>query len=382
MMKVLMICGSLYPAQTGGVDNSVYWQSKSLVENGIEVQIITTNTGIAKGQVLENVWTKTDAGLVKYVGIKDKRFPIKWMIETFKLLMQYKGILHFHSLTYSSAFLILIPFLRNKIIWTIHGDLEPFATSFGKVYLKRIVYLFYKLLSYKIVYHTTSDSESKNARDILGSKIKIAQLPNYMLLPEKINKSKGNNEKYFLYIGRLHPIKALDNLIHALALSEKFKTSEFVFKIAGDGDDNYTKALEEMIVKLDLVGKVKLIGFVDGVEKQKLYANAYFLFLISHTENFGNVVVEALAQGTPVVTSKGTPWEILEKENAGFWIDNSPNTIANTIDNILSMKRIDYEENSKNARELAKSQFDINKNIEKWIDLYTKILKNNDKKFS
>lgn len=381
-MKVLMICGSLYPAQTGGVDNSVYWQSKSLVENGIEVQIITTNTGIAKGQVPENIWTKTDAGLVKYVSIKDKRFPIKWIIETFKLLVQYKGTLHFHSLTYSSAFLILIPFLRNKIIWTIHGDLEPFATSFGKVYLKRIVYFFYKLLSYKIVYHTTSDSESKNARDILGSKIKIAQLPNYMLLPEKINKSKGNSGKYFLYIGRLHPIKALDNLIQALALSKKFRTSEFVFNIAGEGDSNYKKALEEMIAKLNLSGNIKLIGFVDGIEKQELYANAHFLFLISHTENFGNVVVEALAQSTPVVASKGTPWEILEKESAGFWIDNSPNTIANTIDNILSMKLLDYEEMSNNAQDLAKEQFDINKNIKKWIDLYTKILKNDDKKFS
>ena len=381
-MKVLMICGSLYPAQTGGVDNSVYWQSKSLVENGIDVQIITTNTGIEKGQIKENVWMKTDAGLVKYVSIKDKHFPIEWIFETLKLLLKYKGILHFHSLTYSSPFLILVPFLRNKIIWTIHGDLEPYATSFGKIYLKKAVFFFYKLLRYKIVYHTTSDSETLNTKKILGNRTKIIQLSNYIELPKKNDSLKEKSEKYFIYMGRLHPIKALDNLIQALALSEKFKTSEFIFKIAGEGDTNYTKSLEEMVAKLGLVDKVKFIGFVKGKQKQELYGQAYFLFLISHTENFGNVVIESLAQGTPVVTSKGTPWEILEKENAGFWIDNSPIIIARTIDNILDMKIEDYKEQENNAQKLAQEQFDINKNVGKWIDLYTKILKNDGKKFS
>ena len=40
-------------------------------------------------------------------------------------------------------------------------------------------------------------------------------------------------------------------------------------------------------------------------------------------KNFGNVVLEALAEGTPVVTSKGTPWQDLENEKAGFWVENT-----------------------------------------------------------
>ena len=70
---------------------------------------------------------------------------------------------------------------------------------------------------------------------------------------------------------------------------------------------------------------------MEGEEKYKLYANAYFSILVSHSENFGNVVIEALSQGTPVIASKGTPWEQLA-EKAGFWIDNDENSIACCID--------------------------------------------------
>ena len=44
------------------------------------------------------------------------------------------------------------------------------------------------------------------------------------------------------------------------------------------------------------------------------------LVMPSHTENFGIVAVEAMAQGTPVIASKNTPWEIIEKRKAGFWV--------------------------------------------------------------
>lgn len=60
--------------------------------------------------------------------------------------------------------------------------------------------------------------------------------------------------------------------------------------------------------------------------------------MVSHSENFGNVIIlESLSQGTPVVASKGTPWEELNINNAGYWIDNSPDNIGQTIDKLISM---------------------------------------------
>ena len=47
----------------------------------------------------------------------------------------------------------------------------------------------------------------------------------------------------------------------------------------------------------------------------------------SHTENFGLVAAEALLQNHPVIASKNTPWEVLETEQAGFHIVNTPQAI-------------------------------------------------------
>ena len=71
----------------------------------------------------------------------------------------------------------------------------------------------------------------------------------------------------------------------------------------------------------------------------------------SHTENFGIVAVEAMAQGTPVIASKNTPWEIIEKRKAGFWSENNPMALKKSIIQILKLKIDEYE---KNAHSLAK----------------------------
>ena len=55
----------------------------------------------------------------------------------------------------------------------------------------------------------------------------------------------------------------------------------------------------------------------------------------SHTENFGIVATEALFQNTPVIASKHTPWEILETEQAGFHIINTPQVISQAVITIL-----------------------------------------------
>ena len=55
-----------------------------------------------------------------------------------------------------------------------------------------------------------------------------------MLLSKPIGKEK---KKYFLFLGRIHPIKAIDNLLIGLHNSRKFmENDDFVIKIAGAMD--------------------------------------------------------------------------------------------------------------------------------------------------
>ena len=120
---------------------------------------------------------------------------------------------------------------------------------------------------------------------------------------------------YLLFMGRMHPIKGIDRLLEALSASTLFRGSEYSLLIAGpDSDKMYARTLSELVQVLGLSAKVSFIGVVQGKEKEQLYADARVLILPSHAENFGNVVIESLAQGTPVVASTNTPWQVLEEE--------------------------------------------------------------------
>ena len=175
---------------------------------------------------------------------------------------------------------------------------------------------------------------------------------------------------YLLYVGRLHPVKALDRLIGALARSRAFMTSGFVLKIAGDDRHGYRKTLEDLARQLGISEKVHFLGHVEGAEKQQLYADAYFSILPSHTENFGNVVIESLAQRTPVIASWGTPWETLQECRAGFWVENSVTMLASTLDRSIDLSAEDYLTFREKAHDLALKNFDIFENIHSWIYLY------------
>lgn len=216
-------------------------------------------------------------------------------------------------------------------------------------------------------YHSTSDEETSYIKEVFGGDAKVAQIPNYLEIPEKAERTPEN---YLLFIGRIHPIKAVDNLLTGLSISPEFLRSDFLLKIAGNCENGYATELRSLIDTLGLTDKVRFVGQVEGEEKQRLLSNAYFTILPSHTENFGVVVLESLAQSTPVIASKGTPWKSLEEEQAGFWTDNSPEALSEVIERILHMRADEYEHYRSRCRPFVEREFDIEKNINKWVELY------------
>ncbi len=70
-------------------------------------------------------------------------------------------------------------------------------------------------------------------------------------------------------------------------------------------------------------------------EKWALLSEADVLVSCSDSESFGMSVVEAMAMGTPVVTTKTCPWEEVEKARAGFWVAQDVQAIADAILKVL-----------------------------------------------
>ncbi|HEX6124945.1 MAG TPA: glycosyltransferase [Pyrinomonadaceae bacterium] len=217
------------------------------------------------------------------------------------------------------------------------------------------------------MYHSTCEEETGFIRSVFGPEAKIVEIPNFVEMPPLADRA---GEKYLLYLGRFHRKKGIENLISALSMTDEFLRSDYILKIAGRGPSAYEKKLRELVAELDLEKRVQFVGQVEGEEKQKLLAGAYWTLMPSHTENFGMVVLESLAQNTPVVASTGSPWEVLETEKLGFWRGNSPEELSQILKCILEMDSSEYENYRRRGREFVKRNYDISQNIGRWIETY------------
>jgi glycosyltransferase involved in cell wall biosynthesis len=110
-----------------------------------------------------------------------------------------------------------------------------------------------------------------------------------------------NSTRYFLYIGRPDPHKNLSRLITAFANLPNHQT--YQLWIVGKPDSRYTPILKQQITELGITEQVKFLDYVSYSTLPKLLNDALALVFPSLWEGFGLPVVEAMACGTPVITS-------------------------------------------------------------------------------
>jgi glycosyltransferase involved in cell wall biosynthesis len=111
----------------------------------------------------------------------------------------------------------------------------------------------------------------------------------------------GENQRYFLYLGRHEPYKNLHRLIAAFA---KLKNrGEYKLLLAGPVDSRYTPVLQTQVTELGISEQVQFLNYVSYHDLPKIIHNAIALVFPSLWEGFGFPVLEAMACGTPVITS-------------------------------------------------------------------------------
>lgn len=378
-MNILYPIGRFYPDQTGGPSNTVYWMAKALSKQGHKVIVVTTDYGL-RDIYPTNEWVNVDKIKVRYCTHCCCGFQPYLIWHGLKCLPKVE-IVHLTSI--KSIFSFFIAFFAimagKKVIWSPRGELANAANvhyvGFGAI-MRRIYLNFVKILfQYKVIFHSTADKETAEIKALMPN-AEIIQISNYMELPEKLPYCDKNQ---ILYIGRINPIKKLENLIEALSISEVFLHSNMVLTIAGIAFptfyESYLEGLKEQANRLGIAHRVKFVGPVVGDEKQQLFASSYCSFLVSDSENFGNVVIEAMAQGTPVVTSLGTPWGILKEKKVGYHITNDPKSLAQAIDELLSLSNKDYIELRKRTYSFCLDNFSIYKNVRIWEQAYGELIK-------
>jgi glycosyltransferase involved in cell wall biosynthesis len=138
-------------------------------------------------------------------------------------------------------------------------------------------------------------------------------------------------EEYADYVftaSRLDRAKRLDMAIEAFALV----SSPVRLIIAGAGPEH--DRLAEMVERLNLADRVKLVGFVSDDELLEYYARCFAVYYAPFDEDYGYVTVEAFESGKPVVTTNdaGGVLEFVDDGVTGFVTEPRPEAIAAQID--------------------------------------------------
>ncbi|GAB3027572.1 glycosyltransferase [Spirosoma pulveris] len=366
-MKIVMSADWFYPAPVGGSSNTIYWQAKALTEQGHSVSIVATSQDIPNAVPL-NCWLSMDCGRVIYTKNPHFYLPFRHILYGLKAIRK-ADVVHVNSLFYPASFVWVIACLLGgkPVVWSPHGELSPAALRF-RPYLKRLLLILFRGISAGVLFHATSGDEIRQIQRRLGAHVQVVKLRTMMELPLPVVRVA---RPYLLFMGRLHPIKGIERLLEALAGSTVFMNSPFSLQIAGpDTDKIYTRQLKEQVFGLGLSEKVCFIGTVRGEGKEKIYANAHVLILPSHAESFGNVVIESLAQGTPVIASTNTPWQVLETKQTGLWVPNDAESLRKAVDRFLTMHPDHYAGYRARAAQLVRSEYTTDGYGALWSDVY------------
>jgi glycosyltransferase involved in cell wall biosynthesis len=269
--------------------------------------------------------------------------------------------------------------LGYKVVLTPHGMLEPWIMQRHHWTRKMpALCLYQKNAVQKANYlHATAESE-KNNLFRLGYNSRICVIPNGIEIENITIKSNWAKTKTILYLSRIHPKKGIELLVDAVAQIKDFLKG-YKFIIAGEGDTRYIQLLKNRIQERNVTAFFDFVGGIYGEKKWELLQNADLFILPTYSENFGIVVAEALASGTPVITSTGTPWQELNTHHCGWWIDNDVNTIAKTLKEAISLSEEEYRQMGIRGRELIKNNYSIEIISQKMLQLYQWILKQGDK---
>ena len=340
-LKILHIVPSFYPAvYFGGPTVSLYGLCNHLAAlSGVDLRVMTTDTNgpkradrIAPNELQSSVFPDYEVLFCRKLIGAD--FSLSLLLRLWPQIA-WADVVHVTA-TYSSPTipaLIAARALRKPVVWSPRGALQRWAQS-KRVAAKRVWEQLCDVLldPERSVLHLTSQMEADESA-LRIRKAKPLVIENGVDAPEllPVRDWRPNGQLRLLYIGRLDPKKGIDNLLEALA---GMRDRSMRLRICGGGSPEYAAYLGNICRQLGLETTVTFVGIVEGAAKIEEFLSADVCIVPSHTENFGMVVAEALAHGTPVIASRGTPWSAIETHGAGLWVPNDPKELAGAISRI------------------------------------------------
>lgn len=304
---------------TDGVSRVILNLAKGFVERGLKVDIVVLK---AEGDAL--AWIPSGARVVE---LNAQMQGVGKLLYLFSLVRYLRKVqpaslivcrddINFGSI---AKYLAMV---STQVLLISHTNLSQYLeyspddvkNSFS-AYLLRRFFWFYGLADGIVA---VSQGVADSLVNLAGRPLKqVRVIYNPVVTPEALAKAEEPvNHPWFaageppviLGVGRLQALKDFPTLIQAFALVRQHMPARLM--ILGDGEERQN--LETLISELGLTSDIALPGFVSN--PYAYMSKASVLAMSSLCEGFGNVIAEALACGTPVVTTDcpSGPAEILD----------------------------------------------------------------------
>lgn len=338
---------------------------QSLGSNQSKLSFIKTSLGLAfqSGQI------KRIFKALNYI-LKGKRRALQEQNLDIVLKQIKPDILH---VQWPSLLPWMEPYFKNtnfKIVLSqrgFHTNVRPFIDEDNFEYLQKC----YPQLD---GLHSVSQAISQVGQKIAVPQTEIDQVVYTGLDLEKINyqsREKSNKVLELLSVGRPHWKKDYSTAIKACAYLKQEDIDFHYTIIGGQGD-------EESLFLIHELGLIDYISLTQKLPQDEVFARmqaADIMLLPSIEEGIANVAVEAMALGTPVIsTDCGGMEELITHDKEGWIVPTrDPQALAEAVKNFISLDKICLNEVTTAARLKVEQQHNENKMIKDMICLYKKL---------
>lgn len=359
-MKVIHTIASL-AAETGGPARTVRGLSAALSAAGADITLLTVAASDTGGDAGESSSGQVDTFVVKArISLGERRLWAPDFERALQRLVESERcqVIHDHGLweATNQAAARVAESAGLPLIVSLRGTLEPWSRQHHR-WRKQIAWRLYQRrhLRQARLIHVTSENEAQSAR-MAGLDTPLAIIPNGVdvSIMERPGVRVDKTIRTLLFLSRIHPIKGLLNLVEAL---RQIDLSGWRVILAGGDEDGHRAMVEAAVQAARLDGKVVFHGSVTDADKWELYRQADLFVLPSYSENFGLVVAEALASGVPVITTTGTPWQILQTHACGWWVDIGPGPLAAALRDAMALSDAERLAMGARGRQLVMTHF-------------------------
>lgn len=265
---------------------------------------------------------------------------------------------------------------RIPLIISPRGMLSKRALEVAK-WKKRLAWALYQRadLAAAAVIHATSEAEAEDCRR-RGLTQPIAIVPNGIDLPDVSNGRQNRSERTVLFLSRLHPIKGLGDLVEAWS---QVRPRGWRVVVAGPDEGEYGREIRSAVSTLGLEKEFEFVGPVGDEEKWSLFRDANLFVLPSYSESFGQAIGEALAAGVPVITTRATPWGVIESNHCGWWTETGTDPLKKALLEATLLSDQELAAMGERGREMVRSNFSWEESARRFLSIMRWLLRDSER---